>query len=260
MKMLRNIAQFFGSVNGKVLILSVVLVFVLAFANAQRSQLKQGTTTVKVKEGAGKNLVAVHDVLDDVYTITGNELGTTKATDFSAKEVEEKIEQNAFVFDATCFKELNGNMRVEIDPQEPVLRIIPKNGEGYYLNAQGQKFKLSNKYAAHVLVASGNISEPIYPTDSLKTETLQELYVLTQFIANDAILKGLVGQIIVDEHNDLVLVTKNIETQRIILGDITNLENKVTRLKTFYQKVLSVKGWGVYKTINLKFNNQIVAK
>ena len=48
--------------------------------------------------------------------------------------------------------------------------------------------------------------------------------------------------------------------QRIILGNIEDLDDKIFRLKTFYQEAMSRMGWNKYKTINLKFKNQVVCK
>ena len=47
--------------------------------------------------------------------------------------------------------------------------------------------------------------------------------------------------------------------QRIILGDIEELDDKIFRLKTFYQEAMSRMGWNKYKTINLKTQYYLAA-
>jgi cell division protein FtsQ len=48
--------------------------------------------------------------------------------------------------------------------------------------------------------------------------------------------------------------------QKIILGNARRLENKFDRLKTFYKKAMPYVGWQQYRSINLKFNGQVVCK
>lgn len=46
--------------------------------------------------------------------------------------------------------------------------------------------------------------------------------------------------------------------QKIILGSTRHLDDKLNRLKIFYQKAMPATGWREYETINLKYNGQIV--
>ena len=43
------------------------------------------------------------------------------------------------------------------------------------------------------------------------------------------------------------------------LGDASRLEVKFRNLRWFYREALNKKGWGEYKTINLKYHDQVVA-
>ena len=45
----------------------------------------------------------------------------------------------------------------------------------------------------------------------------------------------------------------------INFGDVDNIADKFSRLKTFYKEVLPVKGWEFYDTISVKWDGQIVA-
>ena len=44
----------------------------------------------------------------------------------------------------------------------------------------------------------------------------------------------------------------------VYLGKLENFENKLARLKEFYQKGLNQVGWNKYSRINLEFSNQII--
>ena len=44
----------------------------------------------------------------------------------------------------------------------------------------------------------------------------------------------------------------------VYLGKLENFENKLARLKEFYQKGLNQVGWNKYSRISLEFSNQII--
>jgi cell division protein FtsQ len=46
--------------------------------------------------------------------------------------------------------------------------------------------------------------------------------------------------------------------QKILLGSARKLDDKLARLKTFYQKAMPYTGWQMYERINLKFDGQVV--
>ena len=61
-----------------------------------------------------------------------------------------------------------------------------------------------------------------------------------------------------------VLPDRNIELvprvgdHLVYLGKLENFENKLARLKEFYQKGLNQVGWNKYSRISLEFSNQII--
>jgi cell division protein FtsQ len=44
----------------------------------------------------------------------------------------------------------------------------------------------------------------------------------------------------------------------IQLGDASELDSKLSRMRTFYTEGLDKAGWNKYKTINLKFHDQVI--
>ena len=48
--------------------------------------------------------------------------------------------------------------------------------------------------------------------------------------------------------------------QKIVLGSARKIEDKLHRLKIFYQQGMPYAGWNLYETINLKYNGQVVCR
>ena len=147
---------------------------------------------------------------------------------------------------------------VDIYQRKPVLRIIDQNGVSYYLDETGTRLPLSGHYSPRILVATRTIP-PFVPDYQLRKEHLiKDLFQLTQMIREDEMLARLIEQVYVDIKGELVLIPK-LGRQKILFGAFRDAEKKFRRLKIFYLEGLPYTGWRKYKTINLKYKNQVVA-
>jgi cell division protein FtsQ len=63
----------------------------------------------------------------------------------------------------------------------------------------------------------------------------------------------------VDLKGDIEMVPR-VGNQKIILGSADSLQTKFRNLLVFYKKAIPKVGWDTYKTINLKYANQIVCE
>jgi len=148
--------------------------------------------------------------------------------------------------DSTSYK---GILTVRVKHREPLLRVITKSGS-YYLDEFGYKFPVSNSYPANVLVATGNISEKF---------AKEQLLPCVSFIENDEFWKAQIEQVYV-ESDDNVILTPLFGDQLLELGSLDNYQEKLRNMKAFYKKVLANNNWNKYKSISLKYKDQIVAK
>ena len=74
---------------------------------------------------------------------------------------------------------------------------------------------------------------------------------------NDEFWDALIEQIVVMKDNEVVLIPK-VGNFRIVVGALEGVEKKMENLRLFLQEGIGLKGWNVYKEINLKFENQVV--
>ena len=78
-------------------------------------------------------------------------------------------------------------------------------------------------------------------------------------IGNDSAWNALVAQIMVEpRHHDVILIPM-IRGHVINLGDTSDIDNKLSRVMTMYRRVLPLKGWTFYDTLNVKWRGQVVA-
>ncbi|MBK7935937.1 MAG: hypothetical protein IPJ82_02085 [Lewinellaceae bacterium] len=150
-------------------------------------------------------------------------------------------------------------LHVTIIQREPLVRILDNNGGNYYLDKNGVKMPASKNFAARVLVATGNLAPYTAEFRNKRKSTLKDLFNLTQTLMADEFLASFIQQVHVNNAGDFILVPL-IGDQKIVLGSTRKLEDKLRRLKIFYQEGMPYEGWRKYETINLKYNGQVVCK
>ena len=86
---------------------------------------------------------------------------------------------------------------------------------------------------------------------------IKDIYNLASYINKDDFWKAQFQQIYVNENFEFELIPI-VGDFNIIFGDISNIEKKFEKLKLMYKTGFNNEGWNKYKTINLKYKNQIV--
>ena len=86
---------------------------------------------------------------------------------------------------------------------------------------------------------------------------MRDLYKFGVFLQNNKFWDAQIEQINVLPNHGIELVPR-VGDHLIYLGKIENFENKLHRLKIFYEKGLNQVGWNKYSRINLEFGNQII--
>ncbi len=173
----------------------------------------------------------------------------------------------ALVKNVGVYRAINGTICINIEQRKPILRIINKYNQGYYIDADGYLIPLSNHWSARVLVANGDISErlwknkaihidSLYSNIEVKQMKLKDLLTLANHINNDDFLNSLIEQIYVND-DEFEMIPK-VGSLIIYFGTIENYVNKFFNLKTIYYKGFTNLGWQKYKAVSLKYQNQVI--
>ena len=186
----------------------------------------------------------VKDKLTEWYT--GGLYGTTNSN-LSLKEIEQRIEEIPSVKNAEVSFDLRGELRLQIKQRMPVVRVMNSNGESYYIAKDFTKIPSKGAEVARVPIANGRLSATM----------IKKVYTLSTYVQENEFMEALTEQIFVNKNSDLVIIPK-LKNQQIIIGDAKDIEEKFEKLKDFYTYGLNHIGWDKYRTINLKYKDQIV--
>lgn len=174
-------------------------------------------------------------------------------------KLERVIENNPYVENAELFVDANGTIQINIRQRTPILRVINNQGVGYYLDEHASKMPLSSKFTARVPVATGNILAGAENSNKNDSVTQQKLYVLATFLSSDTFLTSLIEQVVVNNQKEFELIPR-IGNHTILLGDVSELQEKFSKLEIFYRDGLNHVGWNGYSQVNLKYKNEVYCK
>jgi cell division protein FtsQ len=192
----------------------------------------------------------------------GDPLMGNRLSEVSLNELEQRVRRNKLIKKCQVFRDLKGNVVVEVEQQKPIARWINtsrgeewRNADGYYISEEGGSFPLSESYSARTLLVGGAF---FLKVGNLRTKNGESLMALMRFLNEDPFWKAQIISLDAGRDGEIRVRTA-LGDQTVEFGTAEDFEAKLTKLKRFYNKVLS-EDWGRYSTISVKFQNQIVCE
>lgn len=216
-------------------------------------------TKVKILIPGADNFIEREEI-DAILKQSNGSLVGQNLTSINLQRIEKSIIANPYIAYATVYADMNGEVQISVKQRQPVLRVINAAGQDYYIDSNGLKMPVSPNFTANVLAANGNIMEHFSgKVDTLITKLAIDLYKVALYVKKDTLWDAQIEQLFVNNTKDIEM-TPRLGNQRIILGTADSLETKMRNLRVFYKKAMPKVGWNTYKTINVKYVNQIVCE
>ena len=233
------------------------LVVLMSFISIKKQDVK--CTKVEILIPGADNFIEREEV-DEILKQEHGQLIGRNLKLININQIEKALKANPYIAFAKIYADMDGVIRIEVKQRQPVLRILNTGGQDFYIDQDGLKMPMSPNFTANVLVATGNITELFGgKIDTLFTPLAADLYKMALFFKKDTLWDAQIEQMYVNEKNDVELIPR-VGNQRIILGNADSLETKMNNLLAFYKQAMPKVGWNAYKTINLKYTNQIVCE
>lgn len=233
------------------------LVVLMSFIEVEKKSVK--CKDVKVLIPGTQSFIA-REEMDNIIQRNQGQLVGRFLNQINIHQLEKALRSNPFIESAKVYADMDGVINVRIKQREPVLRILNLTNQDFYIDRNGFKIPTSMNFTAKVLVANGYILEGFANrVDTLDTKLANDLYNTALFIEKDSLWNDQIEQLYVNQQNEIEMVPR-VGNHRIILGDADSLQVKFRNLLAFYKKAIPRVGWDAYKTISLKYANQIVCE
>lgn len=242
-----------SKIGGIVLLLLFVAV-TLAFTSLEYSHAT--FKNIEIEYNPDDKITIDKEVVRKIVLAADKDIIGKAFDQVNAAKLEALVEKNESVKNAEVFKVVardegnyKGILTVKVKHREPLLRVITAK-ESYYLDDTGHRFPVSTASPPHVLVATGAVKEEFART---------ELLPCIRFIESDEFWSAQIEQVHITDDGEVIL-TPLIGNHLIELGTVDNYQEKFRNMKAFYKEVLAKNNWNKYKTISIKYKNQVIAK
>jgi cell division protein FtsQ len=246
------------------IVLIAGMIVLLAFTDKEHQRMTYNSFRIDILNPSEHALIT----LDEIHVLVKRNFGEIEGSPMAGidlVDLEQTVLANPYVSSCEVFQTIGGGLVMKTMVREPLVRIINQDGQQFYLDYQGFAMPVNPVHPSLVVVANGNIAERYISLDKSEkpltlfpdSSVIRQIYPVACYISRDEFLKSFIDQIYINEKKEIELVPK-IGSQDIIFGNADDAREKLENLKTFYQKVMSKMNWNVYKSINLKYKNQIV--
>jgi len=226
------------------LILMVCLGFLYSFSSLRNEQKKVSNIIVQFEDG--ENNFLTHLMVNKLLIQSGDSIQNQAKSVINLYKLENNVTQNPYVEKASVFLTIEGMLKAIIKQRGPVARIINEY-ESYYVDKQGVKIPLSDNFSSRVLLVSGIFND----------KNLEEILPLIHTILSDNFLQKEVVGISRSSAGEYQFAVRSGD-YKINFGKLTEVDVKIKKLKAFYNKTFEDKTIQNYKTINVKYHNQVV--
>ena len=162
--------------------------------------------------------------------------------------IEHALEKHPLVADVEVYKTAARSVHIHVVQRVPILRVMNTRGENFYIDQKGGIVTARLKSVYNLPIVTGHVE---------KSSASRILYQFGLFLQDNAFWNAQIEQIHVNTDQTVELVPR-VGNHIVYMGTIDHFEQKLNRLRKFYEKGLNEVGWNKYSKINIEFENQII--
>jgi cell division protein FtsQ len=251
-----NIKKILFSLLWVTIGISTVVLLVAAAKSKENKVCKSIEINI---QGVNNNFfIDKKDVLAIINKYSGASLAGKKVQSFDLRQMEAALKKDVWIRNAELFFDNNNVLQVSVEEREPVARIFTVGGDTYYIDSSAAMLPLSDKFSARVPVFTD------FPSNAkvlshIDSALLLDIRNMSMEIQSDSFLMAMIDQVDITKEHAFEMTPK-IGDQQIFFGDATDAAAKFTKLKLFYKNIIEHTGWNHYSSIDLEYDNQVVAK
>lgn len=224
---------------------------------AVQSKNRKACADIKVEiSGAERHMfIDEKDVLTLLRYI-GKGKGDAIST-LDLRSMEQSVERNPWVKNAEMFVDNNQVLQVRIEERQPVARVFTMDGGSFYLDSGALRLPLSDKLSARVPIFTGfpSTKKILARPDSALLENIVRM---GRYIMADSFWMAQVAEIDITPQSNFEMIPV-VGDHTVVLGDAEDIDKKFKRLFTFYRQAWMQNGINTYETLDVQYNNQVVA-
>lgn len=238
-------------------LLSILVLVTLYFAIDYKSNTKlRGFEFQIAPVQDGRFLINKNEVKKLVEEQVGFDLSRATIDDLDLMAIENLLDSDTRVKDAEIYLTKSNRIAVTIQQRKPLYRVEAKNKVPYYVDAEGERISVRrSQQKVRVPIVTGRV-HPYRPEfQQIKNHNLRKVHKFFKMTESDAFLRSFVPQLDIEKNGEFVLIAK-MSGKRILLGDMSDLETKIEKLKKYCKEV----GFDDFNELDLRYKDQILGR
>lgn len=241
------------------MIAALVLVSVIGFTENKQGGDRCLDIVIRISNQYDNYFIDEQDVLSLMTDNGAHAIKGVSFKDLNLKEIEERVKSEKFIKEAEIYKDLKGNMLINVDLRRPFARVIQNDAPDAYIATDGAVLPVSEKFSSRVVLITGRYAKELVKNDLNETDEGKKILEMIRYVNNNKFWKAQIAQIDIDKKLNLTLYPQ-VTKQYIEFGQPEELEEKFRKLEIFYKRILPQKGWNTYDRVNVMYEGQIIAE
>ena len=236
--------KLFNWANIRLILMFSLVIFLYSFTSNRNNNRK---LTKSVVVFVGEDAPYVNQETVNKLLIENNSDAKSIGKDkLDLNKLERELNANKMIEKSDVFVSIDGELKAVVKQKTPIARIF--DGEkSFYIDYKGNTMPLSSNYTARVPLVSGEINKK-------NSEKIAELF---RIIYDDEFLKKNIIGVQIMPNGSLKMLNRNYNYQ-IDFGGTLRMKAKFNNYKAFFQKAVLDSSLNKYKTIDLRFAQQVV--
>ncbi|MFL9845670.1 cell division protein FtsQ/DivIB [Flavobacterium rhizosphaerae] len=229
--------------NIRLLLIIAAIGFLYSFSGGRNEARKLKGVSI---EFADKESYITKDKVNKLLIQNYGEVTGISKENLDLNNVEKRLNENPMIDKAEVYATIDGKLIAVIVQRKPVARVF-KGGTSFYIDHNGAQMPLSESETARVLLVTGAV-------ESVDAATLHQL---VNYIFDDVYLKKNIVGVAITPAGGVKMRCRDHDYE-IIFGRPVDIDRKFKNYKAFLQDAKNDTVIDNYKTINLKFTQQVV--
>lgn len=236
---------------------TISIMIVLFFAVRQRSASNIDSVKVILESNNPVKLIGEEDVLTFLQKATRKNIKNQDIRNINIEEIEMLLDKSRYIKNSEVYIGTNGVFTIHCVLNDPIMRVSGMQSEDFYFDADGNIIPLSQRAACRVPLLSGNLRIIDFNNMQKKGSNANVILDIGKKLSEDVFLSALIEQIYIENNGKLILIPK-VGHQKLEFGGLTNVDEKLDKIKVFYKSGMAGAGWKKFSRINLEWEGQVV--
>ncbi|MCD8265863.1 MAG: hypothetical protein LUC33_01780 [Prevotellaceae bacterium] len=221
---------------------------VVRLVRPARDAVCQGVELSFDGDSAG-SLISKEDIMD-ILRKRGIQTEGQAFSSIDMPLIDSLLSANPYIDSVVVYPNSAGELCIRLSAACPVLHVFPLEGKEFYLDRSGKTMPGASyrSQSPNLCVVTGNVTQQWAKSCLLS---------LGKTVCDDPYWRLQAQQINVTEKREIQLIPRT-GNHIVILGDTSDIEDKLRRVRLFYEKAMPEAGWNTYATINAEYRGQLV--